>query len=91
MNFIKITLFISLILIAFNSYAECNDPPSNDVDWTNCNFIEQLDLSGVVLAGAEMSGINLALVNLEKSQINNANMAYGNFILGNFNNSNFIK
>ena len=58
----------------------CNDQPANEVDWTNCNFVESLDLSGVSLAGAQMSGVNLALANIEKSQINNANMAFGNFI-----------
>ena len=79
-----------LILFSVNVYAACDAPPANEVDWTNCNFIEQLDLSGVSLANAQMTGVNLALVNLEKSQINNANMSYGNFILGNFNNSNLF-
>ena len=60
-------------------FAACSDQPANDVDWTNCNFVESLELSGVSLAGAQMSGVNLALANLEKSQINNANMTYGNF------------
>ena len=68
-----------LFLCSFNVYAACDDQPVNEVDWTNCNFIEQLDLSGVSLANAQMTGVNLALVNLEKSQINNANMSYGNF------------
>ena len=66
-------IFIFLTaLFSFNVYAACDDQPANEVDWTNCNFIEQLDLSGVALASAQMSGVNLALANLEKSQINNA-------------------
>ena len=85
----NIFIFLTL-LFSFNVYAACDDQPANEVDWTNCNFIEQLDLSGVSLANAQMTGVNLALVNLEKSQINNANMSYGNFILGNFNNTNLF-
>ena len=87
----NINKFIAvLFFFTFNVYASCDDQPANEVDWTNCNFIEQLDLSGVALANAQMAGVNLALVNFEKSQINNANMSYGNFILGNFNNSNLF-
>ena len=71
-------------------FAGCSDQPANEVDWTNCNFVESLDLSGVALAGSQMSGVNLALANIEKSQINNANMAFGNFIFTNFNNSNLF-
>ena len=64
-------IFIFLtVLFSFNVYAACDDQPANEVDWTNCNFIEQLDLSGVSLANAQMTGVNLALINLEKSQIN---------------------
>ena len=70
----KIIIFLT-ILFSFNVYAACDDQPANEVDWTNCNFIEQLDLSGVSLANAQMTGVNLALANLEKSQINNANMS----------------
>ena len=79
-------IFLLTFLTSFNSFAACNDQPTNEVDWTNCNFVESLDLSGVSLASAEMAGVNLALANLEKSQINNTNMAYGNFIFTNFNN-----
>ena len=85
----KIILFCT-IFFSQQSLSICTDQPSNEVDWTNCNFVENLDLSGVSLAGAEMAGVNLALANLEKSQINNANMSYGNFIFTNFNNSNLF-
>ena len=81
---LKINKFIAIFfLFSLNVYAACDDQPAKEVDWTNCNFIEQLDLSGVMLANAKMTGVNLSFVNLEKSQINNADMSYGNFILGN--------
>ena len=40
-------LIFSLVLFYFFSftvYAGCDDQPSNEVDWTNCNFIENLDV-----------------------------------------------
>ena len=43
-NIIK---FLTVFLFSFNVYAACDDQPANEVDWTNCNFVEQLDLSGV--------------------------------------------
>ena len=76
----KIFIFLILLFITSKAYAACDDQPSNDVDWTNCNFVENLDLSGAGLANSEMSGVNLSLSNFEKSQINNSNLSIGNFI-----------
>jgi len=83
-------LFILFVLIFYSSFlsAACDDQPSNEVDWTNCNFVENLDLSGAGLANSQMSGVNLSLSNFEKSQINNSNLSIGNFIFSNFSNSN---
>ena len=61
----NIFIFLTL-LFSFNVYAACDDQPANEVDWTNCNFIEQLDLSGVSLASAQMTGVNLALAKFRK-------------------------
>ena len=64
-------LFFFIIFYSAISNAACDDQPSNEVDWTNCNFVENLDLSGAGLANSQMSGVNLSLSNFEKSQINN--------------------
>ena len=67
---------ILFVLSFFSSYsvlAACGDQPANEVDWTNCNFVENLDLSGTGLANSQMSGVNLSLSNFEKSQLNNSN------------------
>ena len=42
-------LFVVTLLLFFANlaYAGCDDQPSNEVDWTNCNFVENLDLIGV--------------------------------------------
>ena len=83
----NIFLFILLIFYSTYLYSACDDQPTNEVDWTNCNFIENLDLSGAGMANSQLSGVNLSLSNFEKSQINNSN-SIGNFIFENFSNSN---
>ena len=42
-KFSLISFFI--FFICFEIYAGCDDQPSNEVDWTNCNFVEEVDLS----------------------------------------------
>ena len=83
MRFLFLSVFISFF--ATQVYSACDEQPNNEVDWTNCNFVENLDLSGVGLAKSEMSGVNLSLANIEKSQLNSSNLAFGNFIFTNFN------
>ena len=68
MHLFRIFVLLNIIIFSSPAIAECGDVPSNEVDWTNCNFIDETDLSGVSLAGAIMTGVNLSLVNLEKSQ-----------------------
>ena len=82
-------LILMLFIIIFTSFANasCEDQPTNEVDWTNCNFSDELDLIGVSLANAKMTGINLYYVNLEKSQLNNSDLSLSNFNYANFNNS----
>ena len=61
---------ILLVFSLFSSYsvfAACSDQPANEVDWTNCNFVENLDLSGTGLANSQMSGVNLSLSNLSSA------------------------
>ena len=47
-------------MFSSKAYSGCDDQPANEVDWTNCNFVENLDLKGVGLANAQMSGVNLS-------------------------------
>ena len=57
-------IILAIFLLTPNLvYAVCEDQPSNEVDWTNCNFVENLDLIGVGMANAKMSGVNLSLAN----------------------------
>ena len=71
----KLIIFVIFLLTSNLVYAGCEDQPSNEVDWTNCNFVENLDLIGVGMANAKMSGVNLSLANLEKSQLNNSDLS----------------
>ena len=45
-------LVLTTLILFFTTFAHagCDDQPSNEVDWTNCNFVENLDLIGVGLA-----------------------------------------
>ena len=81
-------IFVLSFFCTYSVFAACSDQPANEVDWTNCNFVENLDLSGTGLANSKMSGVNLSLSNFEKSQLNNSNLSIGNFIFSNFSNSN---
>jgi len=76
-------LFVFSLFSSYSVFAACSDQPANEVDWTNCNFVENLDLSGTGLANSQMSGVNLSLSNFEKSQLNNSNLSIGNFIFSN--------
>ena len=69
MHLFRIFVLLNIIIFSSPVIAECGDVPANEVDWTNCNFIDETDLSGVSLAGANMTGVNLSLVNLEKRNI----------------------
>ena len=70
-----IILFLISLFSSYSVFAACSDQPANEVDWTNCNFVENLDLSGTGLANSQMSGVNLSLSNFEKSQLNNSNLS----------------
>ena len=54
---IRLFFLLYFILFSHKVFSACNDQPSNDVDWSNCNFVESLDLSGVALAGAHVATI----------------------------------
>ena len=62
----RLMILILILLLPSFVNAGCDDQPSNEVDWTNSNFVENLDLIGVGMANAKMSGVNLSLANLEK-------------------------
>ena len=55
-------LFILSFFSSYSIFAACSDQPANEVDWTNCNFVENLDLSGTGLANSQMSGVNFCLL-----------------------------
>ena len=48
----RLLAFIIFAMLSYNVYAGCDDQPSNEVDWTNCNFVENIDLIGVGFANA---------------------------------------
>ena len=50
----KIVILILILFYPTAVFAACSDQPANEVDWTNCNFVENLDLSGTGLANSQM-------------------------------------
>ena len=81
MNLFKYFILLNIIFFTYFANAACDDVPANEVDWTDCNFVDQTDLSGVSLAGANMAGVNLSIVNLEKSLIFGERIS-GHFVQG---------
>ena len=61
----NIFLFILLIFYSTYLYSACDDQPTNEVDWTNCNFIENLDLSGAGMANSQLSGVKAVFLDLD--------------------------
>ena len=51
----KLIIFIIFLLIPNLVYAGCEDSPTSEVDWTNCNLPDELDLSGQSLPNAKMT------------------------------------
>jgi len=78
MKNILIILFFTLFSI-INSYAACDDPLGDGVDYSFCQFSEEQDLSRAYAPNSNLSFISLIKVNLDKSVLMNSNLSNGNF------------
>ena len=71
---------IFLILFSINnSYAGCDDPLGDGVDYSFCQFSEEQDLSRAYAPNSNLSFISFIKVNLDKSILLNTNLSNGNF------------
>lgn len=78
--FNKITFFLIIfILFSFKSFAGCDDPIGDGVDYTNCRFSDGQDLSGSYLPNSNLSFASFIQVNFDKSIMMNSILAYGTF------------
>jgi uncharacterized protein YjbI with pentapeptide repeats len=76
----KKMLFIIISLFFFtNSYAGCDDPLTDGVDYSNCRFSESQDLQGSYLPNSNLSFASFIQVNFDKSIMMNSNLSFRHF------------
>ena len=82
MKFLGILIFC---LTIFNqASAGCDDPPSDGVDYSNCQFTEGQDLSRAYIPNSNLSFISFIKVIFDKSVMMNSILANGNFVESSF-------
>ena len=81
------TIFTILLFILFstiNSFAACDDPLGDGVDYSFCQFSEEQDLSRAYAPNSNLSFISFIKVNLDKSILMNTDLSNGNFAEASF-------
>ena len=74
-----IILFLSLI-ISDQVNAGCDDAPIDGVDYSNCQFSEDQDLSRAYIPNWNLSFISFIKVNFDKAVMMNSILANSNFV-----------
>ena len=77
---------VLIIIFLFNTgvYAGCDDAPADGVDYSNCQFSEEQDLSRAYIPNSNLSFISLIKVNFDKSIMMNSTLSNGNFAESSF-------
>jgi len=77
---------VLIIIFLFNTsvYAGCDDAPVDGVDYSNCQFSEEQDLSRAYIPNSNLSFISLIKVNFDKSIMMNSTLSNGNFAESSF-------
>ena len=79
MKYLIFILLLTIILIPSLSYAGCDDPLGDGVDYTNCRFSDGQDLEGSYLPNSNLSFTSFIQVNFNKSIMMNSILAFGTF------------
>ena len=76
----KILIFLLFISSLYSEEvtAGCDDAPMDGVDYSNCQFSEEQDLSRAYIPNSNLSFISLIKVNFDKSIMMNSNLSNGN-------------
>ena len=79
-------LGIVILIFLFNTIvnADCDDAPVDGVDYSNCQFSEEQDLSRAYIPNSNLSFISLIKVNFDKSIMMNSTLSNGNFAESSF-------
>ena len=75
----KILLVILTLFFFTNSYAACDDPLTDGVDYSNCRFSDAKDLKGSYLPNSNRTFASIIQVNFDKSIMMNSNLSFGTF------------
>ena len=81
----KILTILFLSFMIFNQVnAGCDDAPADGVDYSNCQFSDEQDLSRAYIPNSNLSFISLIKVNFDKSVMMNSILMNGNFAESSF-------
>ena len=80
----KINLLVLSFLFSTVVNAGCDDAPIDGVDYSNCQFSEEQDLSRAYIPNSNLSFISFIKVNFDKSIMMNSNLSNGNFAESSF-------
>ena len=87
------SLFIFFILI-FNintANATCDDKPEDGVDYSNCMFADEQNLSSTYIPNSNLSFTGFIKVNFDKSILMNSDLMNGNFAEASFYRANLYE
>ena len=79
MKKIGFCIFIFFILIFNNVYADCDDVPGDGVDYSNCQFSDEQNLTSTFIPNANLSFTGFIKVIFDKSIMMNSTLSNGNF------------
>jgi uncharacterized protein YjbI with pentapeptide repeats len=74
-----IGIIFLLLFLTNNVYAGCDDTLSDSVDYSNCQFSDEQNLSGSYLPNSNLSFAGFIKVIFDKSIMMNATLSFGNF------------
>ena len=79
-----LSILILYFLFSTGVYAGCDDAPVDGVDYSNCQFSEEQDLSRAYIPNSNLSFISFIKVNFDKSVMMNSILSNGNFAESSF-------
>ena len=71
--------FILLMLFLSSAIADCDDVPGDGVDYSNCQFSDEQNLTGTYIPNSNLSFAGFIKVIFDKSIMMNTSLANGNF------------
>ena len=86
-----LSILILSFLFSTGVKAGCDDAPVDGVDYSNCQFSEEQDLSRAYIPNSNLSFISFIKVNFDKSVMMNSILRNGNFAESSFFSANLYE